>query len=62
VRVGTTTGELRAISGDSLVVPAEPDECAGLAIQLLDGDAVIVAFLNEARAVHALETGLQMGC
>lgn len=48
VGVGTTTTELRTVYGDTLIIPAEPDVCAALSVQLLDHDEGIVAFLDAA--------------
>ncbi len=62
VGVGTTTAELRVIYGDDLVVPTEPDVCAGLAVRLLGRDEGVVAHLHESGVVSAIWAGSQVGC
>lgn len=62
VRIGTTTAELRAIYGDTLIVPTEPDVCAARSVQFRGRDEGIVAFLDETGVVRALLAGLGVGC
>lgn len=63
VGVGTTTAELRAIYGEDLAIPTEPDECGGgLGLRLPGTDQGIVTVLDEAGVVQSLMAGLQVGC
>jgi hypothetical protein len=62
VGVGTTSAELRAVYGDTLIIPDEPDVCAGLSVRLLHRDEGIVAFLDATGVVRSLHAGLGVGC
>ena len=63
VGVGTTTAELRAIYGEDLAIPTEPDECGGgLGLRLPGPDQGIVTLFDEAGVVQSLMAGLQVGC
>jgi hypothetical protein len=62
VGVGTTTAELRAIYGDEVAIPTEPDECGGPGLRLPGPDYGIVMLLAEAGVVQSLMAGLQVGC
>lgn len=62
VGVGTTTAELRAIYGDELAIPTQPDECGGLGLRLPGPEQGIVTLFDEAGVVQSMMAGLQLGC
>lgn len=63
VGVGSTIADLRAIYGDDLVIPTDPDVCSGLTIRLLGPDSGIVAEIHQdIGVVNGLGAGLHVGC